>query len=96
MQKEACLYIGFIAKKHGFKGDLSIKLDGKPIKDYNSIEYIYIEIQGQLIFHKIEYSSIQKNIFLKLKLEDVNDDYTATGLIKKHIYVKNKLINFII
>ena len=93
MQKEACLYIGFIAKKHGFKGQLSIKLDGAPIKDYNTLEYIYIEIEGQLIFHKIDYSSIQKKIFLKLKLEEVNDDDTARELIKKHIYVPKKNVS---
>lgn len=90
MQKKACLYIGFIAKKHGFKGQISIKLDGHPIKDYKNLKYIYIEIEGQLIFYKIEYSSIQKKIFLKLKLEDINDDNLAKELIKKDVYVPRK------
>ena len=90
MQKKACFYIGFVAKKHSFNGVLSIKLDGTIINDYKSLECVYIEIEGQLIFYRIEHSSIQKKIFLKLKLEDVDNDNAAKALIKKHVYVLKK------
>jgi len=90
MQKEACFYLGFITKKHGFKGDISIKLNGENITDYNNLEYIYIEINAQLIFYKIEHSCLQKDIFLKLKLEDVNNEQLAKDLIKRNVYVPKK------
>jgi len=90
MQKEACFYIGFIAKKHSFNGLLSIKLDGTVINNYENLEFIYIEIEGQLIFYRIENSSIQKKIFLKIKLEDIDNDNAAKALIKKNVYVLKK------
>ena len=95
MQKEACIYIGFIAKKIGYKGNISIKIDGVKINEYLDLNNIYIEIDGQLIFYKIESSSIHQKMFIKMKLKDVDDENKEKDLIKKSVYVENKKVSII-
>ena len=95
MQKEACIYIGFIAKKYGYKGNVSIKVDGIKIKEYLDLSHIYIEIDGQLIFYKIENSSMHQKMFIKMKLKDVDDENKAKYLIKKNVYIDHESVTVV-
>ena len=95
MQKEACIYIGFIAKKFGYKGTISIKVDGIKIKEYLELNHIYIEIDGQLIFYRIESSSMHQKMFIKMKLKDVDDENKAKDLIKKSVYIEKEKVTIV-
>jgi len=88
MNKESCFCIGFVSKKIGFKGKISIKINTGNPKDYLDIDFIYVNIDGQLIPYKVTSSNIKKNIFLELKLDEINNENQITNLIKKDIYVK--------
>ena len=77
MNKESCFYIGFISKKIGFKGELSIKINiGNP-KNYLNIDFIYVDIDNQLVPYKVNSSFSKKNTFLQIKLEEVNNENLA-------------------
>ena len=94
MNKNSCFYIGFIAKKNSFKGEISIKLNVQNLKDCLNLDFIYIDIDGQLIPYKIHSSFLKKNLFLQLKLEEINDEVSAKSLIGKEVFLnKNMLPN---
>tara|TARA_B100000579_G_C22483273_1_gene688971 strand:- start:107 stop:631 length:525 start_codon:yes stop_codon:yes gene_type:complete len=87
MNKESCFLIGFISKKIGFRGKLSIKINiGKP-KDYLNVDFIYIDIDNQLIPYKVESCIQKKNTFLELKLKEVINDSLASSLMKKDVFL---------
>ena len=90
------MYIHWLyCKKIGYKGNISIKIDGIKIKEYLDLNHIYIEIDGQLIFYKIESSSMHQKMFIKMKLKDVDDENKAKDLIKKSVYVESKKVSII-
>ena len=92
MKKESCFYIGFISKKHGFKGDLSIKLNVDQPKEYLNLDFIHIEIEGQLIPHKITSCLLRKKIYLQVQLQEITNDQEVSCLIGKHVFIeKNKI-----
>ena len=92
MNKNSCFYIGFIAKKNSFKGEMSIKLDVQNPKDYLNLNFIYIDIEGQLIPYKIHSCILKKNLFLQLKLEEINDEISAKSLIGKEVFLNKDML----
>lgn len=49
MTIDDCYYLGKVTKKHGFKGNLIIHLDTDEPELYNTLESVFIEIDGSLI-----------------------------------------------
>ena len=92
MNKESCFCVGYISKKIGFRGKISIKINiGKP-KDYLHTDFIYIDIENQLIPFKVTSCSPKKNIFLELKIEDINDEKSIEKLLNKNIFLNRKYL----
>jgi len=90
MNKDSCFCIGFISKKIGFKGKVSIKINiGKP-KDYLDANFIYVDIDSQLIPYQVTSSIVKRNIFLELKLKEVENDSTAINLLKKNVFLNKQ------
>tara|TARA_B100000965_G_C19352706_1_gene652524 strand:- start:155 stop:676 length:522 start_codon:yes stop_codon:yes gene_type:complete len=88
MNKESCFCIGFVSKKIGFKGKLSIKINIGHPKNYLDIDFIYINIDNQLIPYKVTSSNTKKNIFLELKLDEINEENQINKIIKKEVYIQ--------
>ena len=89
MNKESCFLIGFISKKIGFRGKISIKINiGNP-KDYLNVDFIYIDIDNQLIPHKVDSCILKKNTFLEVKLKEVISESEASSLVKKDVFLNN-------
>jgi 16S rRNA processing protein RimM len=49
MKINDCYFIGHISRKHGFKGDLLVKLDVDNPKRYSKLESVFLEKKGKLI-----------------------------------------------
>lgn len=87
MRKEECFYLGKIAKKFSFKGEVLIYLDTDEPEQYDKMESVFVEFNKNLVPFFIENSSIHKGDFLRVKFEDVDSEQDVDELIGCHIYL---------
>ena len=87
MRKEDCFYLGKIAKKFSFKGEVLIYLDTDEPELYENMESVFVEFNNNLVPFFIENSSLHKNDFLRVRFEDVNTEEEADRLVGSAIYL---------
>lgn len=87
MRKEECFYLGKIAKKFSFKGEVLIYLDTDEPELYEEMESVFVEFNKNLIPFFIENCSLHKGDFLRVQFEDVNNEEEADKLIGCEIYL---------
>ena len=87
MRKEDCFYLGKIAKKFSFKGEVLIYLDTDEPELYEDMESIFVEFNKNLIPFFIENSSLHKNDFPRVKFEDVDNEEQADEIINCEVYL---------
>ncbi len=87
MRKEDCFYLGKIAKKFSFKGEVLIYLDTDEPELYENMESVFVEFNKNLVPFFIENSSLHKNDFLRVKFEDVDDEAEADSILNCDIYL---------
>lgn len=87
MRKEECFYLGKIAKKFSFKGEVLIYLDTDEPELYENLESVFVECNKHLVPFFIETSSLHKNDFLRVRFEDVNNEEEADALVGNAIYL---------
>ena len=90
MTIEDCFRVGSILKPKGLKGELHIYVDFDGL-DNISFSTIFLEISGKLVPYFVEsVKYLQKNAAY-LFLEDIDTIEKAALLVKKNIYLPNKL-----
>jgi 16S rRNA processing protein RimM len=87
MRKENCFYLGKIAKKFSFKGEVLAYLDTDEPELYENLESVFVECNKHLVPFFIETSSIHKNDFLRVRFEDVTTEEEAEALLGNDIYL---------
>lgn len=87
MQKGECFYLGKIAKKFSFKGEVLLYLDTDQPELYENLESIFVEFGKDLIPFFIEESSLHKNSFLRVRFEDINSEEEADKIIGCETYL---------
>ncbi len=87
MHKKDCFYLGKIAKKFSFKGELLAYLDTDEPELYQNLESVFVEFDEQLIPFFIQSAFLHKNDFLRIKFEDCNSEEDAESLIGSHLYL---------
>jgi 16S rRNA processing protein RimM len=87
MRKEDCFYLGKIAKKFSFKGEVLIYLDTDEPELYENMESVFVEFNKNLVPFFIENSSLHKNDFLRVRFEEVNNEEDADAIINKEVYL---------
>ena len=92
MRKEECFYLGKIAKKFSFKGEVLIYLDTDEPELYEDMESVFVEFNNNLIPFFIENASLHKGDFLRVKFEDVDDEQEADTIIGCEIYLPLNLL----
>ena len=92
MNNKSYVYIGFVSKKIGFKGKISIKIDFGISNDYLNLDFIHIDIDKKLTPFKILSLNSKKNIFLEAKLDQINCEKGTMGLMKRNVYVRREKI----
>ena len=87
MRKEDCFYLGKIAKKFSFKGEVLAYLDTDEPELYENLESVFVEHNKHLVPFFIETSSLHKNDFLRVRFEDVNTEEDADALVGNAVYL---------
>lgn len=87
MRKEDCFYLGKIAKKFSFKGEVLIYLDTDEPELYEDMESVFVEFNNNLVPFFIENSSLHKNDFLRVRFEDVDSEEEADKIIGLEVYL---------
>jgi 16S rRNA processing protein RimM len=92
MQKKDCFYLGKIAKKFSFKGEVLVFLDTDQPELYTELESVFVEFNNKLIPFFIEQSSPHKNDFLRVKFEDVGTEAEAEQILGYAVYLPLTLL----
>lgn len=87
MDLKDCFNLGYIAKLHGYKGEVSLFLDVTDPSDYKDLKLIYCEINKYLVPFSIISIRIVRNRFAILKLEGVESEKQSKELLKKRVYL---------
>lgn len=92
MQQSDCFQLGYIAKLHGFKGEVSLFLDVTNPEDYASLDAFFIEINGQLTPFFVQSFQLKNKGFAAVKLEGVDTENDAKVLLRKSCYLPVSLL----
>jgi 16S rRNA processing protein RimM len=87
MRKEECFYLGKIAKKFSFKGEVLVYLDTDEPELYENMESVFVEFNKDLVPFFIENSSLHKNDFLRVQFEDVDSEEEADRILGCAVYL---------
>jgi len=92
MKKEDCFYLGIIARKHSYKGEVVIVIDSDEPELYANIDAVFVEINNKLIPFFIENILLQKGNQLRIKFEDIDNEEEANDIIKRDTYLPLTLL----
>ena len=87
MRKEDCFYLGKIAKKFSFKGEVLAYLDTDEPELYQNLESVFVELNKTLVPFFIESSSLHKEKFLRVRFEDIQTEEDADEIMGSEIYL---------
>jgi 16S rRNA processing protein RimM len=87
MRKEDCFYLGKIAKKFSFKGEVLIYLDTDEPELYQEMESVFVEFNKNLVPFFIENSNLHKSDFLRVKFEEVDTEQDADNIMNCEVYL---------
>jgi 16S rRNA processing protein RimM len=87
MRKEDCFYLGKIAKKFSFKGEVLAYLDTDEPELYQNLESVFVECNNHLVPFFIVKSALHKNDFLRIQFEDMNTEEDADAIMGNAIYL---------
>ena len=93
MNKADCFHLGYIAKLHGYKGEVSLFLDVTNPLDYVSLDSIFIDLDNHLTPFFIESIKLKQKGFAAIRLEGVTDENTARNLLRKNVYLPEKILH---
>jgi 16S rRNA processing protein RimM len=85
MKKEDCFFLGYISRKHGYKGEFNIKLESTP--KHKELGHLFIDMNGSLVPFFIDSFRMKKENIALAKLEDVDTEAAAQALIGKEVYL---------
>jgi 16S rRNA processing protein RimM len=92
MNKADCFHLGYVAKLHGFKGEVSLFLDVTNPEDYKSLDAVFIELNNQLTPFFIESFKLKNKGFAAVKLEGVNGEEDARVLLRKNLFLPAQIL----
>lgn len=87
MRKEDCFYLGKIAKKFSYKGEVLAWLDTDDPGFFENMESVFVEINNHLVPFFIVESRLHKNEFLRVKFEDIDSEESAEKILGHALYL---------
>lgn len=91
MTKDDCFYLGRIAKTHGIKGEVTIRLDVDDPSAYHDMKYFLLEINKVLTPFFVEKMTCSGDkVFVKV--QDINTVEAASALTGKEVFLPLELL----
>ncbi len=90
---EDCVEIGGLAKPHGIKGHLILKLNNLSFDDIEEMELVYIIIDGLPVPFFIEEFTERNNDALLIKLEDIDSETTARKYSDSTVFIDKAVLS---
>ena len=87
MDLKDSIYIGQIAKLHGYKGGVSLFLDVTHPEEYMDMESFFIEIDGILTPFFVESFKLKNKGFAAVKFQGIDSEQEAKSLLKKKVFI---------
>lgn len=92
MNKADCFHLGYIAKLHGFKGEVSLFLDVTNPEDYRTLDALFIDLNDQLTPFFLTSFKLKNKGFAAAKFEGIADEESARKLLRKDIYLPAQIL----
>lgn len=92
MNKADCFHLGYVAKLHGFKGEVSLFLDVTNPEDYETLDAVFIEINGQLSPFFVESFKLKNKGFAAVKFEGVDSEKDARIILRKNLFLPAQIL----
>jgi 16S rRNA processing protein RimM len=86
MNIDACYQLGYVIKKHGVKGEVSVLLDVDFPEEYSELESVFVEINQKLVPFFVESIQIRDDKAV-IKFEDIDDGPSADELKAKRVFL---------
>ena len=87
MHKKECFYLGKVARKFSFKGEVLVFLDTDEPELYQNLESVFVELNKTLVPFFIEIGAIHKDKFLRVRFEDVDSEADADTIMNCDVYL---------
>ena len=91
MKKDECFYLGRVAKTHGLKGEVTIKLDADDPTAYLGMKHFFLEINKVLTPFFVEHVKMNGDKFF-VKVKDVDTIEMAQNLVGKSVYLPLEML----
>lgn len=92
MNKADCFHLGYVAKLHGYKGEVSLFLDVTNPEDYAGLDAVFIDLHDQLTPFFIESFKLKNKGFAAVKFEGVNTEKDARLILRKSLYLPAQVL----
>ena len=92
MEKKDCFYLGIVARKHSYKGEVVIVIDSDEPELYANIDAVFIDYNNKLIPFFVEKILLQKGNQLRIKFEDIDSEQDASDILKRATYLPLTLL----
>lgn len=87
MKQKDCYFIGHISRKHGYKGDLLVKLDVDDPSRYKNLESVFVDKKGRLVPFFLSSCKLTQKGFLHIHFEGVDNEVEAEKLCKSGLFL---------
>ena len=91
MKKEDCFYLGRIAKTHGIKGEVTMKIDADDPSVYHDLKYFFLEYNKVLTPFFVERLAVNGDKFF-VAIQDVKTLEMAQNLVGKPVYLPLEML----
>lgn len=87
MNKEQCFQLGYIAKVHGLRGEVTVMLDVDYPEEYEDLKHLFLEQKGRLVPFFLEHFVPQPGNKVLAKFEDLDRIEQVEELVGSEIYL---------
>ena len=92
MNKADCFHLGYVAKLHGFKGEVSLFFDVTNPEDYADLDAVFVDVNNQLTPFFVESIKLKNKGFAAVRFEGLNDEDSARKILRKDIYLPEQIL----
>lgn len=91
MTKEDCFYLGRIAKTHGIKGEVTLKIEADDPSAYLGMKYFFLEYNKVLTPFFVEHLIMNGDKFF-VAIQDVTTQEAAQNLVGKPVWLPLEML----